>query len=73
MYHLGVRLAEQNHLVEAIERFSQAIAINPQYPSSYNNRAQAYQLQSKTDGQLDHFIYYSIMFFHLVPSFRSYG
>jgi tetratricopeptide (TPR) repeat protein len=52
LYHLGVRLAEQNHLVEAIECFSQAIAINPQYPSPYNNRAQAYQLQSKTEGQI---------------------
>ncbi|CAF3352245.1 unnamed protein product [Rotaria sp. Silwood1] len=40
----GVRLAEQNRLVEAIEHFNQAIALNPQNPSAYNNRAQAYQL-----------------------------
>ncbi|CAM4815143.1 unnamed protein product [Rotaria magnacalcarata] len=45
----GVRLAEQNHLIEAIEHFSRAIALNPQNPSAYNNRAQAYQLLSKTD------------------------
>ncbi|CAM4773718.1 unnamed protein product [Rotaria magnacalcarata] len=44
-----VRLAEQNHLIEAIEHFSRAIALNPQNPSAYNNRAQAYQLLSKTD------------------------
>ena len=55
---LGVRLAEQNRLADAIECFNQAIAINPQYPSSYNNRAQAYQLQNKTQGQFD---YYSPM------------
>jgi tetratricopeptide (TPR) repeat protein len=60
--HLGVRLAEKNQLVEAIERFSQAIAINPQYPSSYNNRAQAYQLQGKTEGHLP-----SIMCLYLIP------
>ncbi|CAF0726619.1 unnamed protein product [Rotaria sp. Silwood1] len=45
----GVRLAEQNRLVEAIEHFNQAIALNPQNPSAYNNRAQAYQLLSKTE------------------------
>jgi Flp pilus assembly protein TadD len=50
LYYLGVRLAEQNHLVEAIECFNQAIALSPQNPSAYNNRAQAYQLQNKTEG-----------------------
>nr|ACD88972.1 tetratricopeptide repeat containing protein [Adineta vaga] len=45
----GVRLAEQNRLLEAIECFSQAIALNPNNPSAYNNRAQAYQLQNNTD------------------------
>ncbi|CAF0751567.1 unnamed protein product [Adineta steineri] len=45
----GVRLAEQNRLDEAIEHFSQAILLNPQNPSAYNNRAQAYQLQNKTE------------------------
>ena len=54
-FYLGVRLAEQNQFAEAIDCFNQAIAINPQYPSPYNNRAQAYQLQSKTEGQFSHF------------------
>jgi tetratricopeptide (TPR) repeat protein len=51
LYNLGVRLAEQNRLAEAIECFNQAIVLNPQQPSAYNNRAQAYQLQSRTDGK----------------------
>jgi tetratricopeptide (TPR) repeat protein len=62
LYFLGVRLAEQNRLVEAIERFSQAIELNPQHPSPYNNRAQAYQLQSKTEGQLYCYLHLSINF-----------
>ncbi|CAF0995309.1 unnamed protein product [Rotaria sordida] len=45
----GVRLAEQNRLIEAVEYFSRAIALNPQNASAYNNRAQAYQLLSKTE------------------------
>jgi Flp pilus assembly protein TadD len=57
LYYLGVRLAEQHRFVEAIERFSQAIVLNPQHPSAYNNRAQAYQLQSKTEGQLNRFLH----------------
>ena len=46
----GVKFAEQNHLTEAIDRFSQAIVLNPELPSAYNNRAQAYQLQNQTNG-----------------------
>jgi Flp pilus assembly protein TadD len=57
LYYSGVRFAEQNRLVEAIERFNQAIKLNPQHPSAYNNRAQAYQLQRKTEGQLYCFLY----------------
>jgi tetratricopeptide (TPR) repeat protein len=49
-FFVGVRLAEQNRLVEAIEYFNQAIALSPQNPSAYNNRAQAYQLQNQTEG-----------------------
>ncbi|CAF0760411.1 unnamed protein product [Adineta ricciae] len=49
----GVRLAEQNRLDEAIERFNEAIARNPNSPSAYNNRAQAYQLQNKTDDAMN--------------------
>lgn len=45
-------MAEQKQLPEAIERFSQAITLDPQNPSAYNNRAQAYQLQKKTEGEL---------------------
>lgn len=45
---LGVKLAEDKKLTEAIERFNQVIALNSRYPSAYNNRAQAYQLQGKT-------------------------
>jgi len=66
LYYLGVRLAEQNHLVEAIERFNQAIALNPQHPSAYNNRAQAYQLQSKIEGPLNFSLHFSISL-SLVP------
>lgn len=49
---LGVKLAEQNQLSEAIERFNQAIALDPKQPSAYNNRAQAYQLQNRIDGSI---------------------
>ncbi|CAF4679287.1 unnamed protein product, partial [Rotaria socialis] len=45
----GVRLAEHNYLTEAIECFTRAIEINPQQPSPYNNRAQAFQLQNRTN------------------------
>ncbi len=47
----GVRLAEQNYLAEAIECFTRAIELDPQQPSPFNNRAQAYQLQNKTKGK----------------------
>ena len=66
--YLGVRFAEQNRLLEAIECFSQAIALNPQNPSPYNNRAQTYQLLNRTEGYFDCCIDYVICFF----SGRSY-
>ncbi len=47
----GVELAEQNYLTEAIEYFTRAIELDPQQPSPYNNRAQAYQLQNNTMGK----------------------
>lgn len=43
-------MAEQNRLTEAIESFNRAIALDPEQPSAYNNRAQAYQLQNRIDG-----------------------
>ena len=45
-----MKLAEQNQLPEAIDRFNQAIVLDPRQPSAYNNRAQAYQLQNRIDG-----------------------
>jgi tetratricopeptide (TPR) repeat protein len=50
LFDEGVKLAEQNQLTEAIDCFSQAIALNPDLPSAYNNRAQAYQLKNQTNG-----------------------
>lgn len=36
----GVKLAEGDKLTEALEVFDQLIALHPNYPSAYNNRAQ---------------------------------
>nr|ACC43937.1 TPR-repeat containing protein A [Philodina roseola] len=49
----GVKLAEQNQISEAIERFDQAITLDPNQPSAYNNRAQAYQLQNRIDDAMN--------------------
>nr|ACC43980.1 TRPA_3 [Philodina roseola] len=49
----GVKLAEQNQLPEAIKRFDQAITLDPNQPSAYNNRAQAYQLQNRIDDAMN--------------------
>ena len=51
-YLSGVKLAEENQLCEAIERFNQAIGLDPKQPSAYNNRAQVYQLQNRIDGSI---------------------
>ena len=63
LYYVGVRLAEKNCLIEAVEHFTRAITLNPENPSPYNNRAQAYQLQNKTNGQLDFFFMSPLILF----------
>jgi tetratricopeptide (TPR) repeat protein len=51
LFNPGVRLAEANCLIEAIKYFTRAIELDPQQPSPFNNRAQAYQLQNNTKGK----------------------
>nr|CAD2175689.1 unnamed protein product [Meloidogyne enterolobii] len=45
----GVKLAEEEKMEEALEKFNNAIEICPQNPSVYNNRAQLYLLMKKPD------------------------
>ncbi|KAG0239295.1 hypothetical protein B0O80DRAFT_408399 [Mortierella sp. GBAus27b] len=45
----GVMKAETEDIDGAIGKFSEAIALSPNYASGYNNRAQAYRIQGKTD------------------------
>ncbi|CAO3687814.1 unnamed protein product [Umbelopsis vinacea] len=42
----GVKLAEEDHLDEALDKLSQAITICDYYASVYNNRAQVYRLKN---------------------------
>ncbi|XP_003389301.1 PREDICTED: tetratricopeptide repeat protein 36-like [Amphimedon queenslandica] len=48
----GVKLAEGDKLTEALEVFDQLIALHPNYPSAYNNRAQVYRLLNQADKAL---------------------
>ncbi|XP_061916288.1 tetratricopeptide repeat protein 36 [Entelurus aequoreus] len=49
----GVSAAEDGHLQEALDIFSQAIQVLPQRPSAYNNRAQTLRLLGNTAGALE--------------------
>ncbi|KAF9953375.1 Tetratricopeptide repeat protein 36, partial [Modicella reniformis] len=48
----GVQLAEQDNIDGAIQKFTEAIERCPTYASAYNNRAQAYRIQNKTEEAL---------------------
>lgn len=50
----AVKNAEDGKLEEALTILQNAILLNPKRASSYNNRAQVYQLQKKTEGTLPH-------------------
>ncbi|KAF7639281.1 TPR_REGION domain-containing protein [Meloidogyne graminicola] len=45
----GVKLAENNELEKALEKFNKAIELCPQNPSIYNNRAQLYRLMENIE------------------------
>ncbi|CAF0837758.1 unnamed protein product [Didymodactylos carnosus] len=49
----GVELAEKGKYADAIDNFTRAIELAPQWASGYNNRAQAYQLQRNIDGAIN--------------------
>jgi tetratricopeptide (TPR) repeat protein len=49
---LGIVAAEKQNFDIAIQLFTRAIELNPSDASSYNNRAQAYQLMGKRDQAL---------------------
>jgi tetratricopeptide (TPR) repeat protein len=49
----AVQLAEHGHIEGAIFKFTEAIALNSQYASAYNNRAQALRLVGRLDEAMD--------------------
>merc|ERR1719481_838256 len=48
----AVRAAEQGDLAEALKLFDRLLTLDPNRPSSYNNRAQALRLTGRTDSAL---------------------
>lgn len=48
----GVKHAEKQKIEEAIKCFTEAIEILPDYPSAYNNRAQAFRMKAMNMGKI---------------------
>lgn len=48
----GVKAAESGDVKTAVQKFSEAIALLPDRPSAYNNRAQALRLEGDVTGAL---------------------
>lgn len=47
----AVRHAEAGKIDDAIATFGKAIETSPEYASAYNNRAQAYRMAGKNEGE----------------------
>ena len=57
----GVRAAESGNVEAALGFFQRAVDTAPEWPSAYNNRAQALRLKGDIAGGSEHCVSYDIL------------